>query len=552
MHATSANGSSAAPVAAAMRGFGLILRHCGEHARSVAAYEASLATWDSLNESGKCYASEASLCRHALAEQHRARGNHAIAHELLERILKTDGAVASPDKAATLHELGNVLHAQGDLQGAQAHWAESQSMVRAVLVAEGRAPRADMSAALQCAGRIAYQRGRGYEPAAISYFRAALQEDCALHGHAALRPERAVLLAELGFALREYADFESATTVLEAALTLWRRLLPRGPSPDGKGTRTVAHPMVAACLQALGIIARDVGEYTRARGLLEAALEQSYALHGEGVPCHAVANTLIPLCVVLRKQGEELLHAHGGEPGAHELFEGACEGLRVALEMYRALLDEPSQPSASVAVALHELAMTMPLVEDTPEIVSATRAYLEEALQIYHTLFEKSSMEDVHPDVAQTFHDLGITLHNQGGEELQQSRKYFEMALELRRCIYGEEGRHPSIAASLLMLGQLCALLGDWDGAYTHCQEALTQLQRTHAEAYDMHSQVKMAREIFEEARVHAEAARVAAGLPRMSSLGEDDVEERQKAPKRKAGDAKSILELSSRMRTVS
>ena len=476
-------------VAAGLRGIGHVLQRRGLVDRAIRAQQAAAASWRAATAHCSHAAGRAtleqqlSLCLFEVAALHSARGEHTMARSLLEEALTIDRALAydvgcSADWSASAHALGNMLQAQGEREVAQAWWAESHGMTEALLCADPAMGDADVGAAHHALGARLLERGAG--PSAVEHFEAALTSDRALHGDAAVRPERAILLEDLGRSLRESYEFEDATECIEAALDVWHALLSPQPSGDAAGPahndrqveHLVAHPRVASCLHVLGLLARDRSDLPRARALLGAALDMSYALYGEGVPRDEVVAILVPLCCVLRELGS---------------VRSACEGHRYALAMCRELHDARA-PEPAVAGALRELGATLALLGGTAEYREA-RGLLEEALGIYTAVYDGAAAEEVSPDVAQTLHGLGGVMLAQG--DLPAARTRLDEALDLRRAIYGEDGLNPTIGSTLLLIGRARAIEGDWHGACEYTEAGLAFLKRAHGT--DAHRDVREA-----------------------------------------------------------
>jgi tetratricopeptide (TPR) repeat protein len=492
-------------VAAALRGFSVIAQHQGATTRAVQTKQQSIDAWRALGLAAR-HAPAAPSCPPAAAQVqlslglfelgrlHLAQGNHTKARELLEeslaidRALAADGVNRSADWAATVHALGDVLAAQGDDEGARSRWTEAHAMVEVVLQTKPMLADEDAIGARHALGRHLLTSG---EPSsAAAHFEAALEADCALHGATARRPERASILADLAVAVRDaYGDEAVAVARMEASLAIWRDLLiPSNVSAEGgdgsasadaagggddgsqAGRRTLAnqyypphgpaHPIVAANLQALGIFAKDRAEYERARDLLEASLEMAYELFGEGTACEQIGHVILPLCCVLRQLGS---------------LRSASQGLRYALAIFRELYGT-SEPEPSIAVTLHELGATLMLVDGSPEHTEAL-ACLEASLSMYEVLYAGAMAAEIHPDVAMTLHDLGAVRLARG--ELSVARERFNEALALKRAIYGSESVHPTIAATLLMIGQVYVAMRDWDSACDFCEASLAQYERS-------------------------------------------------------------------------
>ena len=136
------------------------------------------------------------------------------------------------------------------------------------------------------------------------------------------------------------------------------------------------------------------------------------------------------------------------------------------------------------------------------------------------------------PEASATAHDLGMVLQHATSQtehvatrDLQMARAHFDQAVQWRQRELEGAASQQAAAASLLMRGQMDALLGNWQAAYDDCNAALASLREAHGSAYDSHAHTATARAIFANVRTALETARQAMGLPTLHNAGGADVD---------------------------
>ncbi|XP_078576735.1 uncharacterized protein LOC144862226 [Branchiostoma floridae x Branchiostoma japonicum] len=97
---------------------------------------------------------------------------------------------------------------------------------------------------------------------------------------------------------------------------------------------------------------------------------------------------------------------------------------------------------------------------------------LERALQEYRTEHGKNTP---HPSIAAVLHKLGEVCSNLA--EYRNAITHHEHSLKMLRSIYGEDTAHPDIAASLSGLGGTWSYLGDHRKAVSYLEQSLTMMQ---------------------------------------------------------------------------
>ncbi|WP_437718791.1 tetratricopeptide repeat protein [Sorangium sp. So ce448] len=338
------------------------------------------------------------------------------AHALLVGAHGTEDHV---EVAASLHSLGAVLRAQGDLEGARKALERS----RAILVKmNGTEEHPEVAASLNSLGGVLMAQGD------LGGARKALERslaiDTKMHGTEE-HPSVAASLQALGGVLRAQGDLEGARKALERSRVILAEV---------HGTEE--HPSVATSLQALGGVLRAQGDLEGARKALERSRVILAEVHGtEEHP--EVAASLHELGCVLRAQGDL--------EGARDAL---VRSLAIKLKVYG------TEEHRFVAASLHELGCVLMLQGDLEGARKALDLSLEIKAQVYGT--------EEHPDVAASLQALGGVLTAQG--ELERGRNLLERSLAILAKVHGTE-EHLDVAASLYALGGVLRAQGDLEGA---------------------------------------------------------------------------------------
>ncbi|WP_437942307.1 tetratricopeptide repeat protein [Sorangium sp. So ce341] len=375
---------------------------------------------------------------HALGSVLRAQGDLAGARKALERSLvieaKVHGTEEHPSVAVSLHALGGVLMAQGDL--ARARKALERSLAIKVKL-HGTEEHPEVAASLHELGGVLMAQGD------LAGARKALERslaiDAKVHGTEE-HPEVAASLHELGGVLMAQGDLAGARKALERSLAI-----------DAKAHGMEEHPEVAASLHELGGVLMAQGDLAGARKALERSLAIQAKVHGtEEHP--SVAASLHELGGVLMAQGD-------------------LAGARKALERSLAIQAEVhgTEEHPSVAASLHVLGGVLTAQGD----LAGARKALERSLAIKA---EVHGTEE-HPSVAASLHALGGVLMAQG--DLAGARKALERSLAIDAKVHGTE-EHPSVAASLHALGGVLMAQGDLAGARKALERSLAIDAKVH------------------------------------------------------------------------
>jgi tetratricopeptide (TPR) repeat protein len=408
-----------------------------------------------------------SSCLHELADVLRAQGNLAAARSHLEHSLEIKQQVLGTeihlDVAASLHELARVVRDQGDLAKALALFERVREIHKLVLGTEFHP---NFAALLhESAGVL---RTQGNLAAARSLLERSLEIQKQLHG-TEFHPAIATSLQGLAGVLHAQGDLAAARSLLERTLEVKRQV---------HGTEV--HPSVTASLHALATVMKAQGDLASARGLLEHSLKVKTQVLGTEVH-PSIAASLHELARVLKAQGDlaaarsrlersleikkqvlgtevhpdvsASLHALAGVLIDQRDLAAARSCLERSLEIDKRVQGTEVHPS--IAASLHELARLL-LTQGDP---AAARSRLERALEIDKQVLGT----EVHPSIAASLHELARVLLAQ--RDLAKARLLFERSLEIHKQVLGTE-EHPSVAAALHELARV--LLAQRDPAKAH------------------------------------------------------------------------------------
>jgi tetratricopeptide (TPR) repeat protein len=241
-------------------------------------------------------------------------------------------------------------------------------------------------------------------------------------------PNVAADLNNLAQVLRDLGQLQQARPLQERALAIDEAAL----GPD--------HPNVATHLNNLALIVRDLGHPEQARPLQERALGIDEAALGPDHP--EVATRLNTLALIV--------HDLGQPEQARPLQERA---LGIDEAAYGPDHPEIARDLTNLAVILHDLGQ--------PE---QARPLQERALGI-----DEAAYGPVHPAVARGLNNLAWTLRVLGQPE--QARPLQERALGIDEAAYGPD--HPEVAARLDTLAQILRDLGQPEQARPLLERAL-------------------------------------------------------------------------------
>jgi len=235
-------------------------------------------------------------------------------------------------------------------------------------------------------------------------------------------------------------------------------------------------------LQTMGQVYINLGEYTKAEGLLERALElqknvngeysaETASIHNELGGLHQKAQQIqqaephYAKALDIRKEVLGTNHLDYAETlsdlGALMRLKGNTDSAETlynkALSIRRRNLD-PNHPD--IANSLNNLGV----LEKTKGNLEMARKYYQEALQI-----RKKHFGDTHPKVANVMNNLAVLYRTMG--KFKRADKYFAQTLEIRKRVFGQN--HPLTAQSLNNYAGFLADRGNFDKAENYYQQAL-------------------------------------------------------------------------------
>ncbi|CAL1163700.1 unnamed protein product [Cladocopium goreaui] len=286
-----------------------------------------------------------------------------------------------PGIAATLHALGTVSRAAGDLSEATLHLEESLRMKRSLY---GDRDHPGIAATLHELGQVS--RAAGDLPEAKQHLEESLRMERSLHGDRD-HLEIAATLHELGQVSRAAGDLPAAKQNLEESLRMERSLYGDRDHPDiavtlhalGQVSRSLrmkrslygdrAHPDIAETLHALGQVSEAAGDLPEALPYYLVLLRMSRALSRELFELVTEAagyvkagDAVVPKHVVTGSGHAEpnFFNASVGQLHAlTEWIERRADG--VAPWVARVHLNGPNLPKGSWEVLSSEAFLTVPL-----------------------------------------------------------------------------------------------------------------------------------------------------------------------------------------------
>jgi tetratricopeptide (TPR) repeat protein len=254
----------------------------------------------------------------------------------------------------------------------------------------------------------------------------ALKIDEAVYGSD--HPAVAADVNNLGLVLRDLGDLPGARQCFERALRI------------DEAVYGLDHPAVATAVNNLGLVLRNLGDLPGARQCFERALKIAEASLGTDHP--KVGIHINNLGLVLQDLGDL--------PGARRCFERALK------------IDEASLGTdhPKVGIRINNLGLVLQDLGDLP----GARQYIERALKIDEAVYGLD-----HPEVATDVNNLGLVLQDLG--DLPGARRCFERALRIDEAVYGSD--HPAVATNVNNLGLVLQGLGDLPGARQYIKRAL-------------------------------------------------------------------------------
>jgi len=261
---------------------------------------------------------------------------------------------------------------------------------------------------------------------ALQYFERALKIAETVYGPD--HPEVAATVNNLGSVLKDLGQLKEAKPAFERALKIAETVY----GPD--------HPKVATAVDNLGAVLKDLGQLKEAKAAHERALKIDETVYGPDHP--EVATTVNNLGSVLQDLGQ---------------LEEAKAAFERALKIDETVYG-PDHPK--VAATVNNLGLVL---KDLGQLKEAKPAF-ERALKIDETVYGPD-----HPEVAATVNNLGAVLKDLG--QLKEAKPAFERALKIAETVYGPD--HPKVATAVDNLGAVLQDLGQLKEAKAAHERAL-------------------------------------------------------------------------------
>jgi tetratricopeptide (TPR) repeat protein/predicted Ser/Thr protein kinase len=357
--------------------------------------------------------------------------------------------LAAVDRAEALESSGQVAAAAATARGAAA-------------VAGGLGPGVELAATLRLGLAL---EARGDHAESQRVLEAALAQAAAAGDDAAMARAWLGLMSVTARWQARYQDAVAMRPMAEALVT-------RSGTPTG---------LRLALLRELVSIHNELGEYGRARALLDEELVLVRAAHGERDPRYAEALRALGHTLTYQgdytagrghlEQARDLLVASLGPQ--HPAVATALNNLATclsyqgefgtALDVYRQVLAireaTVGREHGLYVRALHNVGSSLFDLEHFAE----AKATLETALAIGERVYGKDHLE-----LSWTLRDLGGTAANSG--DPVTGMRYLERALVIRERALGKD--HPEVAWVLDMLGQVACEAGRFDAGVRHLERA--------------------------------------------------------------------------------
>jgi CHAT domain-containing protein/Tfp pilus assembly protein PilF len=331
---------------------------------------------------------------------------------------KLKAAVAA-DRSRLTPELRDALVAR---------WHESNEGQETALVAllrtMGEVAHDEYSVAFWIISEAMWKKEQRNGPAAIALFKEAIRcfQSCKE------QTGEADCLDAIGEVHFDQGDYTQALEGFQKALEIRRVVLREG------------HPRVAESYNNIALVYHDQGDYTRALEAHQKALEIRLAAFGEQHP--SVATSYTGIAIVYADQGD---------------YTRALEGHQKALEIRRATLGERHP---EVAASYNNIAI---VYSDQGDYTRALEAH-QKALEI-----RRAALGERHPKVAASYNNIATVYRDQGN--YTRALEAHQKALEIRRAVLGDF--HPRVADSYNNIAVVYHDQGDYTRALEAHQKAL-------------------------------------------------------------------------------
>jgi tetratricopeptide (TPR) repeat protein len=340
--------------------------------------------------------------------------------------------------ATTLHEIGAVLDAKGNRDGALRYLHHSLKLQKELHGDDAQDP--GIATTLHDIGMVLNDKGDC--EGALDYLQQSLRMHTNIHGSGAVHSQIAPTLHEIGRVLAHKGDHRGALEYLQRSLDMNKKL-------HGD---LIAHPGIAATLHVIGRVFNAVNKHEKALQYLDQALKMKRQIHGVNAVHSAIAITLHAIGMVLVHKGKN---------------DGALKYLGEALAMKRQIQGADAVDSG-IATTMHVMGSVLAHKGDHD---SALR-YLESALRMKRQIHGK---EAVHSGIAATLHVVGRV--RRAINDYSGAMQYLQSSLRMKRTIHGAQAVHPGIASTLYEMGAVMNATGEYQEALRHLKQALAMRQ---------------------------------------------------------------------------
>jgi len=347
-----------------------------------------------------------------------------------------------PELARILNNLGTLYQQTGQLAKALPMLEESLTIRRKLYpVAKYPNSTADLAVTLSNLGASYYygqefEKARGLLVEAISMRRKQSKE---VNGN----PGIAADLNTLGSIHKELGNYEQARTHYENSLRMFRTLFPKEKFPNGRME-------IVNILNNIGLLVWENGHYEPARGHFEEAVAMSRLLSPNGSPLMATSLNNLGLAFNSLRNAKE-----------------AMKCFQEALAIEKALYP---QGHPKFAATFHNIGHLLHLTGD----LEKGKEYYTQALDILRNVYRPPQFPNGHPAIATLLNNLGYLAQDAG--DLPESKRRLTEAMEMYRKLYPADrypDGHPLIAVAHNNLAGVYLQEGQFDEAHASALQNL-------------------------------------------------------------------------------
>ncbi len=359
-----------------------------------------------------------------------AKGDLDGALAYAQRALKIDEKVFGPEHpnvGRDANNIGQILKDKGDLDGALAYAQRALKIDEKVFGPEH--PKVAIRA--NNIGQIL--KDKGDLDGALAYAQRALKIDEKVFGPE--HPNVGRDANNIGQILKDKGDLDGALAYAQRALKIDEKVF--GPE----------HPKVAIRANNIGQILQDKGDLDGALAYAQRALKIDEKVFGPEHP--NVGRDANNIGLILKDKGD---------------LDGALAYAQRALKIDEKVFG-PEHPN--VAVMVNNIGLILKAKGD----LDGALAYAQRALKIDEKVFGPE-----HPNVAVMVNNIGLILQDKG--DLDGALAYAQRALKIDEKVFGPE--HPNVGRDANNIGQILQDKGDLDGALAYAQRALKIFTETY------------------------------------------------------------------------